>query len=542
LDALPQPIRIADDWEERHIILEDLKGMLNLARISDADALLAELSADWQSLTADEADWDQRFPNPAFHGAWREHRITYGYTLRAELVYQLKRALEVNPAFDLENGELRHLLVDEYQDLNRCDLAVVQGIAGRNVEVFAAGDDDQSIYGFRKAHPEGIRRFTRDYHGAANLTLATCVRCDSAILDLALFVARQDYGRLEKPIHTRDGSGPGEVALLRFSDEREEARGVAALCRQVIAARQIHPHDVLILLRTDRNGAFSSVLQEALLAADVPVALNITAETPLDGPSGRQLLALLRLARHTDDNLSWRTLIQLGQNNLGGAAVKAVYDLAQRTALTFAAALRSIAQQPALIPRFGNRLATEHVEITRLIGNVLGDAENAPNLRELLERLVLRAPPEQRPNLLSHITQIADEVQAETIADLLAAIEAADDEIEQELKDEHVNILTMHRAKGLTARVVIVVAAEDEYLPGRALGEAVHDERRLLYVSLTRARESLFITFCGDRVGAQRHTGRTSGRTTRTLTRFLRDAPIQPRPGIAFVRALEPGM
>lgn len=71
--ALPQPLRIADDWEERNIILEDLKSMLGLDRIDEARELLNELSADWQSLTADVGDWDQRFPNPAFLGAWREH-------------------------------------------------------------------------------------------------------------------------------------------------------------------------------------------------------------------------------------------------------------------------------------------------------------------------------------------------------------------------------------------------------------------------------------------------------------------------------------
>jgi len=83
ITELPQPLRIADDWEERNIILEDIKRLLDLRKISDARDLLNELSADWQTLTVDEADWDRRFPNPQFLGAWREHRQIYGYTLRA---------------------------------------------------------------------------------------------------------------------------------------------------------------------------------------------------------------------------------------------------------------------------------------------------------------------------------------------------------------------------------------------------------------------------------------------------------------------------
>ena len=121
ISDLPQPLRIADDWEERNIVLEDIKALLNLSHINEARDLLNELSADWQRLTADDADWERRFPNPGFLGSWREHRQIYGYTLRAELVYQLKKALEQRGDFELE-GDIEHLLVDEYQDLNRFDL------------------------------------------------------------------------------------------------------------------------------------------------------------------------------------------------------------------------------------------------------------------------------------------------------------------------------------------------------------------------------------------------------------------------------------
>ncbi len=102
ITELPQPLRIADDWEERNIVHEDLKSMLSLARISEAHDLLNELSADWQSLTADEADWETHHPHPQFLGAWREHREIYGYTLRSELVYRLKKALEQRGDFELE--------------------------------------------------------------------------------------------------------------------------------------------------------------------------------------------------------------------------------------------------------------------------------------------------------------------------------------------------------------------------------------------------------------------------------------------------------
>ena len=108
-----------------------------------------------------------------------------GLGLRSELVYQLKKALEQRGDFELESP-IDHLLVDEYQDLNRCDLAIVNRISSRGAELFIAGDDDQSIYGFRKADPAGIRRFPTDYSGATDLELQVCMRCDSDILNLVV--------------------------------------------------------------------------------------------------------------------------------------------------------------------------------------------------------------------------------------------------------------------------------------------------------------------------------------------------------------------
>ena len=360
IDWIPRPLRIADDWEERYIILEDLKAILNYDLETVRERFIL-LSADWQTLSADEANWEERFSDPRFLGAWRQHREIFGYTLRSELVYQLKRALEQTEEFSLESNYL-HLLVDEYQDLNRCDLAVIFAIRDKGIEVFAAGDDDQSIYGFRYAHPEGIRRFDREYISSSLLDLCTCVRCDRRIIDLSLFVANLDPRRLEKPLQPSAEAEDGKVYILRFRDQTFETRGIATICRHLLDKESYSPGDILILMRSDRNGSFSSVLREALEAQNVPVAIRAEG-TPMDTREGRIYLSILHLLADDNDSLALRTLLMLRDNRIGTESYSAIYNLALNSGETFSNTAHKVMVDHRLIPRLGERIAGEVREI-----------------------------------------------------------------------------------------------------------------------------------------------------------------------------------
>ena len=549
ITALPQPLRIADDWEERNIVQRDLKDLLTLPHIDRAKELLNELSADWQSLTVDEADWEKRFPNPRFIGMWREHRQIYGYTLRSELVYQLKKALEQRGDFKLD-GQIEYLLVDEYQDLNRCDLAVVQEIASRGAELFIAGDDDQSIYGFRKAHPEGIRRFPHDYSDATGLELTICKRCDRSILDLGLFVADQDPRRIKKTIQSEPGRDEGEVALLRFDDQDAEAKGIADLCTHLRTRCGLKPDDILVLLRADRNGIFSRPIRKKLEEAGIPVAATTNTTKPLDQEAGRAFLAFLRIAVRHDDSLAWRSLLQVWCQGVGPKAIGAVYDLARIRGENFAQTVIAAHADANLLP------TTHRSRLYRAINTVLNQrndlfSEDSSRKYETCDELmeVIRyaavsiiANEEERDSILLEIERAAEAFESTSIKELVQVIEVKNEVIEQEQEEGKVNILTMHRAKGLTAEAVIVAAAEDQYIPGQAGGEQIDDERRLLYVSLTRAKHHLFITYCDRRTGQQIHTGRDSGNASRSLSQFLHDCPHIPRDGRTFIGDLTRGI
>jgi DNA helicase-2/ATP-dependent DNA helicase PcrA len=532
--VLPCPIRVADDYEEAQIIMEDLKNLLNL-RLSEVKDLFNQMSADWEKLTVDRA----RFPNPHFIGAWDEHRRIYGYTLRSELVYQLKLALEQEQEdFDF-GAPIQHLLVDEYQDLNPCDLSVIKQLTEFGAELFCAGDDDQSIYGFRYANPEGIRRFPEEYDPSESLVLKTCMRCDEDILSLGMYVAQQDIRRIEKELSCCEGVNSGEVHILRFNGQRQEADGIADLCYWLIDTEEINPEKILILLRSDRNGIFSDVLIGSLEHRHIPVNTYCNPLAPLETNEGRCFLCLLYLLVNRQDNLSWRVLLKLRENDIGDTTFRRVYDFARREGHNFSEALNHIAGNPRLVERRGDLIRQEFNQINEILEAV--NIDNIDDLANFIENLAIEQinDDELRNKIISLFQRIIQQSEEANLEWLLRAINVSLLERDQDISEPGaVRIMTMHQAKGLTADAVFIAACEDEYIPGRAVGEQIDDERRLLYVSLTRAKHYLYITHCGTRTGRQTHSGSNSGDRRRTLTRFLRGCPVRPVSGINYINQI----
>lgn len=545
IDSIPRPVRIADDWEENQIVVQDLKDFLGY-RVKDVKNYFHLLSADWQQLNADSDTWEQTFPDSRFLGAWRQHRTIYGYTLRDELVYQLKRGLEQSANMNLESN-FSHLLVDEYQDLNRCDIAIIFALRERGIEVFAAGDDDQSIYGFRYAYPEGIRRFNEDYVPSTFLGLRTCVRCDRNIIKLAEFIANLDHRRIPKPLISREDAGIGAVHILRFQNQDYESRGISEYCNYLLRVKHLEPDDIIILLRSDRNGIFSSNIRDALARRDIPVAIP-TGNSIFETDSGRIFVASIKLLQNGNDSLALRTILELKRNHIGKITIKKIFDFALRVGSTFFDATIRIAENPDLLGRDGYK-------ISRAIREIKDDLEQyqerflsideSTDVEEIIAILTeltrnIFTDEEEREKVINYLSLTIHESDPTEYKNLSRILFNTVGDVEQELEIGKINIMTMHKAKGLTASAVIIAACEDEYIPGRQIGDSEGDERRLLYVSLSRAKHYLTITYCDQRTGAQSHSGRNPDDSRRTLTRFLRDAPFRPMNGNEYIDNIRP--
>ena len=522
IDTLPRPIRIADDWEERYIIQEDLKKVLKLKEIGDVQKLINQLSTDWETLRIDEIGWEQQFPNPAFLGAWRSHKDQYGETLRAELVYQLKKQLNQSRDFQLDK-EYKHILIDEYQDLNACDLAIVNELAKRGAELFVAGDDDQSIYGFRFATPAGIRNFEQIYQNSKKLALEICFRCDKNILHSAEFVASLDPKRLPKPTRPKDQAEDGEVLIVGFKDQNHEAEIIAKKIKSLIA-KDIKPDQITILLRSDRNGSLSKPIIEALKKQSVDVSLTTDSELESNNEY-RIVLSMIRLLVDQNDCLAWRTLLQVDKTNgLGDECIKNIWNYAQSKGIRFSVALQKIVESPSELEKFGQKIAKFVSEINVAIVELKAIQNPIEAITATVDKFMSEG--EIKEQVKKYFVGILESQEKSDLESLIKIVSTSSEYIEQETKENAVNILTMHQAKGLSFDVCFIVGAEDEYIPGRNTGDKEGDERRLLYVSMTRARHKLFISYCNKRIGQQRHSGSNSGTEKRTLTRFLRDSKI----------------
>ncbi len=529
MQKLPSPIRVADDWEEREIIAQDLKVLLGYS-IKAVNALFLALSNDWDTLTAERPGWEEQFIDPKFLGAWEAHRTAYGYTMRSEMVYQVKRSIEQSSNFSLES-DFDHVLVDEYQDLNSCDLGLIKLIVGCRSKLFVAGDDDQSIYGFRHAFPDGIRKFGDEYEPSASFPLVTCMRCDREIIKLANFIANLDYDREPKELIARLDAGDGVVEILRFIDQSQEAEGIAAICNQLIEEEGWKPSEILVLLRNDRNGAYSGPIGDALRKAGIPVSKGT--DEPFNHHESRRFFSVLRIIVDEFDSLSIRTWLQLTPG-IGAKAIGALFELALKRRERFSKIAALVTEDASLIPRFGDRIksAMMQLEIAKQAAEELiessEDASTSEGLTAALSRFGDAAISDEmvREATIQYVQSTIENAGCSNLRELVQILATTVGSAEPTNDGEGIAIMTMHKAKGLTSRGVIVSAAEDELIPGQ--GEQLDDERRLLYVSLTRAKSKLLVTYCDRRFGQQMYSGRNSGNSARSLTRFLADCPIRP--------------
>ena len=531
------PLRIPDDYESKPLIRNHLARRAGVG-VRRFDNLIREMAAKWESLDPEELPEITPAERARFIGAYTEHRRAFGYTLLDELPDLLRCALKDHTDLDGIGYDL--LIVDEYQDLNACDLEVLKRLASRGMSILAIGDDDQSIYSFRKAHPAGIRRFLLDYPNAHDYLINICQRLPKQIAQWAYEIIVADPDRNKPQIQCRADAPEGMVGLLNFGSEVTEARGVANLICWLKDAKGVPFSEILILSRTDYRGTFTRSLKEELVLRGVPMFDPAEIEVVLSDPLNRQLLATLRLIVDRQDSLAWLTLLRL-EGGIGDTFIDHIYQRAVSGGMTFAQALvdestKGFEEVSSVALRRRAQHLYERV-ITILEAVLIPAATPETKWGDWIVSEVAAGRLSPMTEAFTSMLQSLDESYKEAkegLGRFLSQLQPLSEDLAR-AQSEGVRFMTMVSSKGLTVRATIIVGVDNDLIPRP--GQDINEERRLLYVAMTRSTDYLFLTWTNRRQGPAGRAGNANpGR--RTFTELLKSGSVESEDGGAFIQRL----
>jgi len=529
---IPTPLRIMGDWEWETLLRPRLTKLMRLGnKWRDADTLRKEMAAKWESLSHEETEGIDLQTRAQFVSQWQIHRDLFGYVELSEIPYLLYSGLRSHPDFDI--GDLKLLIIDEYQDLNACDLACIDQLSKRSVTIFAVGDDDQSIYSFRKAHPAGICQFRQQY-AAPSYPLTLAHRFGKNILSWANYVINFDSGRNKcKPSITPKENNPnGVVGYLEFKGQTAERTGIVDLIRWLHEKACVPFEEILVLGRTK---TITTPILAAMKQADIQATDPDIIKKEFRTDEMREVMSLLRLLTHKDDSLSWWTLLDLTPG-IGEAKMQALLDKANESNQRFGVTILHLHQNKEL-------KNLTNTPVFEKVSNVLGLLEkfDVPENRQwgewILEFVSKGLIPQIPETIAGYLADIDSLLGSDvTLDSFVSQIQPICKDLSTRKEEDWVRVMTMTSSKGLTVKACIVAGCESDIIP---LPKGIRDEEcRLLYVAMTRAREYLFLTRALRRSDTTARAGRAKVRMPRTACPFLEHGPVEPRAGEQFIKEL----
>jgi superfamily I DNA/RNA helicase len=411
----------------------------------------------------------------------------HGAMLIGEVIPQLHQYLALNPAAP-ERAEFGHILVDEYQDLNKAEQAVIT-LLSTAASVCVIGDDDQSIYSFKHAHPEGIREWIGTNLAADDLTLGDCRRCPTRVVQMANALIGHNHNRpTPRVLLPVAANGAGDVRIVQYQTLHAEIAGVVAAISEMIAAGT-PPGDILVLAQ---RGVIGTPIYEGLVAAGVP-ARSYYAEAELDAEDAQRRFALLKLFVDRYDRVALRWLLGQGSNNWLAASYRRLRSHCEATAVEPWTTLEALSDGVLRVPH--TRPLVERFE--QISGEIeaLEAAYAGANLQAVIDVLFPAGMAEVRDLRNLAAAALAVSGAGDRVAflgELTSAI--AKPEIPSDVED--VRIMSLHKSKGLNAPVAIIAGCIEGLLPkqpDRALPivdqvAQLEEQRRLFFVGITRVK------------------------------------------------------
>ncbi|MDE0397192.1 MAG: DNA helicase PcrA [Candidatus Poribacteria bacterium] len=475
-------------------------------------------------------------------------RIADGYFERivAEVYPLYQDALRLNNSLDFDDlllftvdllnqnaevcefyqNKFEYILVDEYQDTNRCQYELVRLLTGAKQNICVVGDDDQSIYAFRGADIRNILDFEQDYPNTRVLRLEQNYRSTQNILDAAWNVVQNNKARKPKKLWTEQEDGE-QVTCYEAMDENDEA-GYVGTQIEDWNTEGVDYKDFAVFYRTN---AQSRIFEEAFRAANIPYQI-VGGVGFYDRMEIKDLLAYLRVMCNPNDSMSLRRIINVPSRGIGATTLERLIDFAAAEDITLFEAAQRVDEittinrgLQAKVKRFtkifdefdASVLPTDALDyvlkVTGYLKNLEAQSKNnieaqnrVENIEELINAVIEYEDNEPEPSLSDYLENVA----------LIADVDAMETD-----STDMVTLMTLHSAKGLEFPFVFIVGMEDGYLPHQrsiSTESELEEERRLCYVGITRAMEQLYLSHARSR--------RTFRETEyRVQSRFIAEIP-----------------
>lgn len=441
------------------------------------------------------------------------------------LYVTVKLLQQEKDALEYYQNKFQYILVDEYQDTNHVQYLLTALLAGKWGNICVVGDDDQSIYRFRGATIENILSFEEQYPGARVIRLEQNYRSTQSILDAANAVISHNTGRKGKKLWT-DKKGGAPILVYEANDESSEGNFVAG---QILAGSHGKGfRDYAILYRTN---AQSNSMEYALKRNGIPYRV-IGGTRFFDRAEVKDMLSYLCVINNRSDDLRLGRIINNPPRGLGAKSIETI----QRLADAEGKSLYSVLSDPYSYASL-EKNAPKLLQFSALIEGLAKLLEDGMSLPEFYDELLIRTgyadmlmskPTEENKTRLENVKELKSSIHAyiantddPTLAGFLEEIALYTDLEQYSPGDDAVVMMTIHSAKGLEFPHVFLVGFEDGLFPGmKSIGDPdeMEEERRLCYVAITRAKQTLTISHARQRM----IYGRTGSSSP---SRFLKEIP-----------------
>jgi DNA helicase-2/ATP-dependent DNA helicase PcrA len=443
--------------------------------------------------------------------AYEERKRAAGALDFDDLISETVMLFRRNPEL-LEHYQerFRYVLVDEYQDTNRAQYQLVNQLAAKHRNVCVVGDADQGVYSWRGATIQNLLDFERDYPDAKVFLMEQNYRSTSSILALANALIEHNLRRKPKSLWTETQGG--ELAVrFRADNEHEEALFVAEETNRLVEEEGYRYSDLAVFYRTN---AQSRVLEDVLVRAGTPYRV-VGGVRFYQRKEVKDVLAYLRLLVNPQDVISARRVINTPKRGIGDATVAALEGFAAVEGVPILEAARRADEVATLAPRARGAVGG-FVEVMTALQAAL---ESGAGLQRMVEAAATESgyllelegertvEAEGRIENLRELGGVAAELEGRdpdaTLADFLEQVSLFGEQDEYDQESGSVTLMTLHNAKGLEFPVVFIIGLEDGIFPHyRSMGnqEELEEERRLMYVGVTRAQQRLYLTHAWSRM------------------------------------------